>query len=157
MDSKFKVFVITAFVILFAGMMAGGFFIVKTVTDKEPVGQVGEIMHHPKDIVVFPIASDITTNLISDEDAQRKHVIKVTVGFGIDKKGKDFKDLSKDFVEKEMIIRNEIIQSIRDQSYESLSAKDGQEKLAEIIVSRLSTVLATQSIVDMYFGEFFVQ
>lgn len=157
MDSKFKVFVITAFVVLFAGMMAGGFFIVKTITNKEPVGQTGEIAHHPKDIVVFPITGDITTNLISEEDAQRKHVIKVTVGFGIDKRGRDFKDLSKDFIEKEMIIRNEIIQSIRDQSYESLSGKDAQDKLSEIIVSRLSTVLATQSIADMYFGEFFVQ
>lgn len=157
MDSKFKIFVISAFVVLFAGMVAGGFYIVKNVINREPIMQTGATVKHPKDLVVLPITEDITTNLASEENDQSKHIIKVTVGFGLDKKSNDYKAVSKEFVEKEILIRNEIIQSIRDQSYESMAKADAQERLAEIVVSRLSTLLATQSIVDMYFGDFFVQ
>lgn len=157
MDNKFKVFVISAFVVLFAGMVAGGFFIFKNVSNKEPTSQMEQTVKHPKNIQVFPISGDITTNLISEKDDQSKHVIKVTVGFGVDKKSKDFKVVSKEILEKELIIRDEIIQCLRNQSYESMVKSDAQELLSEAIVSRLSTLLFTQSIEEMYFGDFFVQ
>ncbi len=157
MDGKFKVFVITAFVILFAGMVAGGFFIFKNVSNKEPVAQVEQADKHPKDVAVFPITGDITTNLTSESGDQSKHVIKITVGFGVDKKSKDFKDVATEFAEKELIIRNEIIQCLRNESYESMAKADAQERLSETIVTRLSTLLFTQSIEEMYFGDFFVQ
>lgn len=158
MDNKFKIFVVSAFIVLFAGMVAGGFFIFKNISNKEPASQVQTTAaKHPKDIVVFPISGDITTNLTSENDGDRKHVIKITVGFGVDKKSKDFKDVATEFAEKELIIRNEIIQSLRNQSYESMAKSDAQEKLSEIIVSRLSTLLFTDSIEEMYFGDFFVQ
>lgn len=157
MDNKFKIFVISAFVILFAGMVAGGFFIFKNVSNKEPVTQVEGTTKHPKDIHVFPISGDITTNLISENNDQSKHVIKVTVGFGVDKKAKDFKAVSTEFMEKELLIRDEIIQCLRNQSFESMAKSDAQEVLSEKIVGRLSTLLFTQSIEEMYFGDFFVQ
>ncbi|HHX59591.1 MAG TPA: hypothetical protein GX707_02460 [Epulopiscium sp.] len=157
MDGKFKVFVVVAFLVVFLGMVGGGYVVLKSVSNNASTVQAGGSVKNPQNIVIFPIAGDITTNLISEVDDQSKHVIKITVGFGIDKKGRDFKALSKEFVEKEMLIRNEIIQSLRDQSYESMAKPDAQAKLSEIIVSRLSTLLVTQSIEDMYFGDFFVQ
>ena len=157
MDSKFKVFVISAFVVLFAGMVAGGFFIFKSVSNKEPAANTEEAQSKPKDVAIFEIAGDITTNLISEKNEQSKHVIKVTVGFAVDKKSKDFKTVSNDFIEKEILIRNEVIQALRDQSYESMAKSDAQAKLSEIIVSRVSKLLFTQSIEEMYFGDFFVQ
>lgn len=157
MDNKFKIFVVSAFIILFAGMVAGGYFIFKNVSNKEPTVGVEGTVKHPKDIQVFPISGDITTNLISETDENSKHIIKVTVGFGIDKKSKDFKAVSTEFLEKELIIRNEIIQCLRNQSYESMAKSDAQERLSEEIVSRVSALLFTESIKEMYFGDFFVQ
>lgn len=157
MDSKFKVFVISAFVVLFAGMVAGGFFIFKSVSSKDPATETKEVQSPPKDVAIFEIAGDITTNLISEKNEQNKHVIKVTVGFAVDKKSKDFKKVSEDFIQKEILIRNEVIQALRDQPYESMAKPDAQAKLAEIIVPRVSTLLFTESIEEMYFGDFFVQ
>ena len=157
MDNKFKVFVISAFVILFAAMVAGGFFIVKNMSSKEPASQVEETQKHPKDMQVFTLSNDITTNLVSETNESSKHVIKVTVGFAVDKKSKDFKVVATEFAEKEILIRNEVIQALRSQSYEEMAKSDAQSKLAEVILSRVSTLLFTQSIEEIYFGDFFVQ
>lgn len=157
MDKKFKIFVVSTFVILFVGMVAGGFYIVKNISNKDAPKQNEEVNMKAKDVEIFHLAGDITTNLISKEDKSSKHVIKVTVGFAVDKKSKDFKVVAKQFSEKEILIRHEIIETLRNQSYESMVQADAQEKLSEIIVSRLSTLLHTQSIDDMYFGDFFVQ
>ncbi|NLI89172.1 MAG: hypothetical protein GX366_02005 [Epulopiscium sp.] len=159
MDKKFKVFVILAFVLLFAGMVVGGFFIVTSLSTKDmpPSSEQVEGNINPKNVEIFQLEGDITTNLVSEEDKDSKHVIKITVGFAVNKKSKDFKEVAKQFSEKEILIRNEVIEILRNQSYESMAKADAQETLSEIIVSRLSTLLFTQSIEDMYFGDFFVQ
>lgn len=157
MDRKFKIFVVVAFVVIFAGMVAGGFYVVKNMTAKGASKETEEVQTKPKEVEIFQLAGDITTNLVSEENEKSKHVIKVTVGFAVDKKSKDFKEVSKHFAEKEILIRNEIIETLRNQSYESMVKADAQERLSELVVSRLSTLLFTESIEDMYFGDFFVQ
>lgn len=157
MDNKFKAFVIIAIVILFIGMAAGGFYLVPKIVGNVGLISEGQPAYNPKDIQIFQLTESITTNLTSEEDSNKNHIIKVTVGFGINKKSKDFKSITKEFQEKEMLIRDEIIQSLRDQSYENMTRSDAQSKLSETIQSRISTLLLTQAIEEIYFGEFFVQ
>lgn len=157
MDKKFKVFVIAGFLVLFVAMVAGGFFIIKSMSNKEAPTQVEGTQKHPKDLQIFQLSGDVTTNLISEKDESSKHVIKVTVGFSVDKKSKDLKGVTNDFVEKEILIRDEIIQVLRDQSYEDMASSEAQKILSDLILSRVSELLFTQSIEDVYFGDFFVQ
>ena len=157
MDTKFKGFVIVAIAILFIGMMAVGFFLVPNIIGNIRPNNQGELTYNPKDIQIFQLTESITTNLTSETSLNDNHIIKVTVGFGMNKKNKDFKNIAKEFYEKEMLIRDEIIQSLREQSYESMMKSDAQNKLSEIIQSRISTLLFTQAIEEIYFGEFFVQ
>lgn len=157
MDNKFKGFVIVAIIVLFIGMAAGGFYLVPKILGGIDLTKEEQPVYNPKDIQIFQLTESITTNLTSEEDSNKNHIIKVTVGFGINKKSKDFKNISKQFQEKEMLVRDEIIQSLRDQSYENMTRSDAQSKLSETIQSRISTLLLTQAIEEIYFGEFFVQ
>jgi len=157
MDNKFKGFVIIAIVVLFIGMAVGGFYVFpKIMGNIDPIKD-GQRVYNPKDIQVLQLTESITTNLTSEENSSKSHIIKVTVGFGVNKKSRDFKSITKEFQEKEMLIRDEIIQSLRDQSYENMTRSDAQSQLSETIQARISTLLLTQAIEEIYFGEFFVQ
>lgn len=154
MDNKFKSIVIVALVVLFAGMTAGGFYIVKRMSGDV---QTGQGVYSPQDIQIFQLSESITTNLVSEDNPNKNHIIKVTVGFGVNKRSKDYKAIAREFTEKEMLVRDEVIQSLRDQSYENMTKSNAQSQLSEVIVSRVSTLLVTQAIEGIYFGEFFVQ
>ncbi len=157
MDNKFKGFVIAAIVVLFIGMAAGGYYVVKKISASSEPAQTEVAESGPQDLQIFQLTEPITTNLMSEENPGKSHIIKVTVGFGVNKKSKDFKTISKEFSEKEMLVRDEIIQTLRDQSYENMTKSDAQKQLSETIVSRISTLFVTQAIEEIYFGEFFVQ
>ena len=157
MDNKFKSIVIIALVVLFAGMTAGGFYIVRKMSGDVQSAQGEQPVYNAKNMEIFQLSESITTNLISEENPNQNHIIKVTVGFGVNKKSKDFKEITKEFKEKEMLVRDEVIQSLRDQSYESMTKSDAQSQLSEVIISRISTLLVTQAIEGIYFGDFFVQ
>lgn len=157
MDNKFKAFVIVALVVLFTGMMAGGAYIAMKISGATQSVENKEVVIKPEDVHVVELTNSITTNLVSEKDMQSNHIIKITVGFGINKKSKDFKTITSQFEEKQILIRDEIIQSLRDQVYENMTKSDAQSQLSEIIISRVSKLLATQSIEEVYFGEFFVQ
>jgi len=157
MDNKFKGFVIIAIVVLFIGTAAGGFYMFRSLSGNIMPVLAGQSAYNPQDIQVFQLTEPITTNLTSEEGKNTNHLIKVTVGFGINKKSRDFKHIAKEFEEKEILVRDEIIQSLRDQSYENMTRSDAQSQLSETIQSRVSTLLLTQAIEEIYFGEFFVQ
>ena len=157
MDNKFKSVVVIALVVLFVGMTAGGFYIVKKMSGDVQSAQGGQAVYNPENMQIFQLSESITTNLVSEENPNINHIIKVTVGFGVNKKSKDFKMIAKEFQEKEMLVRDEVIQSLRDQSYENMTKSDAQSQLSEVIISRISTLLTTQAIEGIYFGEFFVQ
>ena len=55
------------------------------------------------------------------------------------------------------LIRNEIIQVIREQTYSMMSKADAQTKLGSEIVNRLNKLLDTELIKEVYFKDFFVQ
>lgn len=157
MDKKFKGFVIIALVVLFVGMAAGGFYIVKRMSGDIQPAQGGQGVYDSKNMQIFQLAEPITTNIVSETEPNATHIIKVTVGFGVNKTSRDFKEIAKEFEEKEMLVRDEVIQSLRDQSYEKMAKSDAQSQLSEVIISRISTLLMTQAIEGIYFGDFFVQ
>lgn len=156
MDNKFKAFVVIAIITLFATLMAGGYFIVMKISGTAQPVQVQAGNVKVEDIHVMQLTDSITTNLVSEKDEQSNHIIKVTVGFGVNKKSRDYKSIIKQFEEQQLLIRDAVLQSLRDQSYESMTSSDAQSQLAEIILSRVSTLLATQAIEEVYFGEFLV-
>lgn len=156
MDNKFKVFVIIALVALGTLATTGTFVALAVMNDARGVETSGQEMAiEPKNIAILSLSEPITANLVGDNNSKR--IARLAVGFGVDSKGKGYKEVTNKLLEEEMIIRNEIITIVRAQTYEMMSQVDSQEKLAAQIKEKVNELLGTQAIKEVYFGEFFVQ
>lgn len=112
-----------------------------------------------ENISVFSISDPITANLNTDKSGNEEHMLRISVGLGLDNTQKDFKNLNEQLTEKIPILRHIIIHVIRDKTYEDIHEpnNNAQELIADEILSRLREEFQTNTIIDVYFGEFFVQ
>jgi flagellar basal body-associated protein FliL len=155
LDKKFKIFVIAAIVFLGIAIAVSTFFILNIVgKDKETA--VSEKKEKSKiSLTTVDLGDAITTNIFDEEDEQ--HIARVVISFAVNEKDKSYKAFQEAFASKNVVIRDEIIHIIREQTYEMMSKADAQTKLGDEIVMRINKLLDTQVIQDVYFGDFFVQ
>lgn len=157
MENKFKVFVIVGFLVLGLGI-AGSTFFILTQINKEPqqITSVQENTIKKTDLAKVELEEAITSNVYGEDNMQ--HIAKIHVSLGVDQSDKKgYEAFSTLFSENIALVRNEIIQVVREQTYSMMANADAQIKLGSEIVNRLNKLLGTELIKEVYFKEFFVQ
>lgn len=155
MDKKFKIFVIVAIALLGIAIAISTFFILNMVGKDKETAVSDKNEKSKVSIITVDLGDAIATNVFDEEGEQ--HITRIVVSFGVNEKDKGYKAFQEAFASKKVIIRDEIIHIIREQTYEMMSKADAQTKLGDEIVIRINKLLDTQSIQAVYFGDFFVQ
>jgi flagellar basal body-associated protein FliL len=156
-DKKFKMFVIIAIVFLGIAIAGSTFLVMKMVSNDGGTADVktADAKTDKMKIITVDLGDAITSNVYDESGEQ--HIARVALSFAIDSASKEYKTFSQDFETKKVIVRDEIIHIIREQTYEMMSRTDAQTKLGDEVVQRINKVLGTEIIQDVYFGDFFVQ
>lgn len=164
MDSKFKIFVIAAIVVLAVSMAGSTFFVIKTIKSSAAAqpnnSSSSSTTEKPNwELTEIDLGEAIMTNIATEGNGQHFAKIKVKIGVESSKKvKKEFATVSEQITAKAANIRHELIEIIGEQSYSMLSdANKGKEKLADEIIVRLNTLLDTDLIKEVYFEEYFIQ
>lgn len=158
MESKFKLFVIIGFVVLGLAV-AGSTFLLLSQMKKTPT-QVTEVVKEEikkTDLAKLELAEAITCN-VYEETGNMQHIAKIHVILGVDQSvSKEYEAFTTLYNENIALIRNEIIQVVREQTYSMMTKVDAQTKLGSEITNRLNKLLNTELIKEVYFKDFFVQ
>lgn len=157
MENKFKLFVIIGFVVLGLAV-AGSTFFILTQLKKAPAQVTETVKEEIKktDLAKIELEEAITSNVY--EEGSMQHIARISVSLGVDQSAKkEYEAFTTLYSENIALIRNEIIQVIREQTYSMMSKADAQTKLGSEIVNRLNKLLDTELIKEVYFKDFFVQ
>ena len=155
MESKFKIFVIVAIVVLAGAIAASTFFVLRALNST----QTETIVVEDASVNLKPVelGEAILTN-ISSENEKVQHFAKVKISIGVDSTNeKEYTALTTEITEKASSIRSAIITTLGEQTYSMLNAASGKEKLADEIITRLNTLLDTDLIREVYYEEYFIQ
>ena len=156
MESKFKVFVIVAIVVL-ALAIAGSTFFVLRVLHSDPSEVIATTEEKAPELKSISLGEAILTN-ITKESGNTQHFAKVQISIGVDATDeKAYTALKTKIEEKSASVRSELISTIGEQTYSMLNGANGKEKLADEIISRLNTLLDTDLIHEVYYEEYFIQ
>lgn len=155
MESKFKIFVIVAIVILGIAIAGSTFFVLKTLNASQDEKAV--IKEEAVQLTEVAIGEAIMTNITSEGSVP--HFAKIQIKLGINSENTKLYDSLISLIQtKSASIRNELINAIGEQTYSMLSdTKNGKEKLADEIITRLNKLLETEMIHEVYYEEYFVQ
>ncbi|MHC1750491.1 MAG: flagellar basal body-associated FliL family protein [Cellulosilyticaceae bacterium] len=167
MDKKFKVIIIIIIAVIGIGSISTVTFMFLNVQKKLDTVQTQAQQqdnqdvknYNSEDLELIALKEAITSNIAEDESGVA-HVAKVAIGFRVDTKAKDYKDVSDVLTNKQIIIRDEIIRILREQTYEMMTRtgeNNAQDKLSTEILTKVNDLLGTTSIKEVRFGEFFVQ
>ena len=155
MESKFKLFVIIAIVVLGISIAASTFFVLKQMNESSN-GQTAATEKELK-LTEVSMGDAIMTNIAMGEDAVQ-HFAKIKISLGVDTSDKKaYEAFTNAVTNQAASMRNELIAVIGEQTYTMLKANDGKAKLADEIVARLNKLLSTDIIYDVYYEEYFVQ
>ncbi len=156
MESKFKVFVIVAIVVLALSIAASTFFVLRAMNNNQ-ADVVAQNADYEPDLKTISLGDSILTNLTSENSTVQRFA-KVKISIGVDATDeKAYEALSAKIEEKSASIRNELITTIGEQTYSMLSVANAKTKLADEIIIRLNTLLDTDLIYEVYYEDFFVQ
>lgn len=152
---KFKIIVIAALVVLTIAIGGSTFFVIQMI-NKQPSTEASVPKDYEPKLEIIDLGDSILTNVTPE--GSRQHFAKIQVSIGVDSNdSKAYEALSAVITAKEKSIRNEIIETIGEQTYSMLYEAGGKEKLADEIVTRLNTLLDTDLIYEVYYGEYFIQ
>ncbi|MGL6174622.1 MAG: flagellar basal body-associated FliL family protein [Cellulosilyticaceae bacterium] len=152
MDKKFKIFVIVAMIAL-AALAGTGTVVALSIVNGE--SSQAQESYENKNLVTMALKEPITANLVGDE--RKKSIARVSIGLGVDAKQKGYKEFNSNFDSSQLVIRDEIINILRKQTYEQMTKSDAQDELAKEIKKQINQLMETEVIKEVYFGEFFVQ
>ncbi len=161
MDKKYKIIIgiTTVGVVIIIAIIA---FLMMTVlsmkqasVDQEKTKQVSTGKKKNDSLEIIELGDAITVNIQDEQNTQ--HIVRIIVAFEINKKDKNYKKFVDSFDTKNVVVRDEIIQVVREQTFEMMLRSDAQQKLKDEITQRVNKLLGTQMITQVYFGDFFVQ
>ena len=146
--------------LIIAAIAAGAFFIITGAGgffgNLAGQQQIVVIEHRPHeiselDIRTFELSNDITTNLLSHDGG--RHVVRVTVGIGINNLDEDeaseFIDM---MLEREIVILDIATNILRRTTRDELAVVGGTEVVANEILTALQDAFGSQLIVRVYLG-----
>lgn len=155
MENKFKIFVIVAIVFLAAAIAGSTYIMLSVINSKETVveGQVEDVQY---DLIATPLGEAITANVY--EEGGKQHIARVQLSFGVDQSDKKaYTAFTEKYNANLAVVRNEVILTIREQTYSMMIKPDAQSSLSDEITARVNAVLDTTIIKEVYFEDFFVQ
>jgi flagellar basal body-associated protein FliL len=159
LDKKYKVIVSISAVgmVVIIAVMA---YLMLTVlnlkkSDDEQSKAVNISTKKNNSIDIIELGDAITVNIQDEQGTQ--HIVRVVIAFGINKKDKNYKSFAESFEAKNVVVRDEIIQVVREQTFEMMTRSDAQQKLKDEITQRVNKLFGTQIVTAVYFGDFFVQ
>jgi len=155
--NKIFMIVIIALLVVLIGFMAWfmifGIPKIMSAQNGDPV-VVYETPEPPKklsaqDITTYSLASDITSNLLPGTDG-KNHVIRLTMGIGVDKTAEDQADILAVLAANEIIIRDAVSEILASRTMEDLQGAEGKEALSQDILARVQEEFASNTIVSAY-------
>lgn len=156
MDKKFKIFITIAIMVLGLGIAGSTFFLVQMVDQNKAVAASnGEVAKGKQKLAYLPLGEAITANVYDEYEEQ--HIARIVLSFEVNEKAKGYKKFKKTFDKQTVKIRDEVIQTVREQTYEMMSKTDSKAKLGDEITNRVNEILETTMITNVYFSDFFVQ
>lgn len=160
--SNKKIMVGVAFlsVILVLLLMATSFIAIKTYQNSQvPKSEIVETKENTKSETSSLINSAeimyLDEAIISN--VGNHFIVKTMVGFEVDPKSKEYKDFTKTFESKQIVFRDEIIKLFRIEGVNEIEKPNAQQIMREKIKDRLNELLGKEIIMNVYFGEFFIQ
>ena len=117
--------------------------------------------------ITIPLSDSIKANLLPESDG-KEHLALVSMSIGIagpqNVTKKEQKAIQKEIdalvmsvMSGEVIVRDLAIRQLRKSTYSELRRADGQEIYGDQLLEELQNAFNTNLIVDVYFGEFFLQ
>ena len=102
-----------------------------------------------QDIVTYNLASDITSNLMPSADG-KNHIIKLTLGIGVDKTAENQTDMLALLASNEIIVRDAVSEILSSRTMEDLQGAEGKAALSQEILARVQEEFDTNTIVSAY-------
>jgi len=143
--------------LIIAAIIAGAVFLLMSDFGNADGQQIVVEIHHApqeiseQDIRSFTLSNDITTNLFSPDGG--RHVVRVTVGIGInntdESEADDFIDM---LLEREIVILDTVTNVLRRTTRQQLEVVGGSEAVADEILDALQVAFGSQLIVRVYLG-----
>ena len=157
MEKKLIIFVVVGFLVLGVAIAGSTFFILSKINNTPVVEKSKESdTISIADLAKHELEEAITSNVYEENGMQ--HIAKVHISLGVDQSSeKEYEAFTGLYDANISVIRNEIIQVIREQTYSMMIKADAQTKLGSEIVNRLNKLLDTDLIKEVYFKDFFVQ
>ena len=155
--SKPLMFIIIGLLVVLLGAMAFvSVFLLRTV-GKNPSETAHDETPLTKltidQIEKVPLSSPISTNLLSGSDGVERYV-RINLSIGINNTDKKESPKMLDSLENnEMVVRDIVLNVLRNQKYEDLSLPDGQDLIKESIKTRLQEEFNTNLIVQVYISD----
>lgn len=171
---KNKILMVVIIMIL-AIMLAGvGFGFIYTINMIKSVQSPSEVekpvaaqAYDVNSTVTIPLSNSIKANLLPENDGL-EHLALVEMSIGVagpvDATKKEIKANQKEIdalvasiQSREVIVRNLAIKLLRKSTYSELRRADGQDIYANMLLTELQNTFNSNFIVDVYFGDFFLQ
>lgn len=92
---------------------------------------------------------DFTVNLL---DTDQRRYLKVTITLGYEDKA-----LTKELEQRKAQVRDTIISELRKQKVEDVFDAIGTDKMRQVMINELNTILSRGEIKDIYFTDFLIQ
>lgn len=109
------------------------------------------------DIVQVPVTEAIKVNLLPGDDGVEHYaLIEMSVAVYVTE-NKDAEKIQKELVDNEIIVRHTTIEILRNKTYQDLKMPNAQQNVSRDVLNSLQDIFKTNSIVEVYFGEFFLQ
>ncbi len=158
--------IIVILLIMFISFGVGFFLLLKTLKATPPgpgpIQSSGTSIYKLEEIDVIPLTDPIKSNLAVGKD-NKNHMVDLKLSIGLNMGGKTDKDIKKEYEKikpmvedrnKQTIIRNEILNILRNKTFDELIAPDSNIMLIQEITSCLQELFNTNIIIIVYFDTF---
>lgn len=126
-------------------------------TDGQAASNSDKVGIPKEQLEIVSLPDPMTINVLSDGEDAESHVLRISILIGLNTKAKDYAKISEQVQEKIGIIPGIVSKVVRKKNIEQIKEEDSQDVLAEEILSVLKKEFNTESIVNVYFKEYFYQ
>jgi len=163
-NNKVMMFVIMGLLVLLMVILGGGFIYVANLlrnsADAADNGggsrNVTASQMDPRDIYLFPLERAVATNLRKSADGI-SHLANVSFSVGIDNTQKESEETIALIQDKEPMVRDICLSTMRSMTYDELSREDGMDVLRYQVLNRLREDFQTNLIVSVSISDWYLE
>ena len=110
----------------------------------------------PRDVYLFQLERQVATNLRVGNSG-RSHLASVSFSIGIDNTRGDSEEIITLMTEKEAMVRDICLSTMRSMTYEELNRDDGMDVLREEILNRMRDEFRSNLIVSVTISDWYLE